>query len=52
MTTRSYEPDDQSWQEGFGHSNNGLVCDICRSLVRKSPGDTAAHLQWHERIGG
>lgn len=44
--------DANDWQSGFSHSSAGLVCDICRCMVRKTPGDTSAHLEWHERVGG
>jgi hypothetical protein len=53
LTTDSYDFNDpSSWQHGFGQSNNNLVCEVCRSLVRKSPGDAQAHRDWHAQLGG
>ena len=41
------------WGEGFEIVPGvGMTCEICRSLVRQSPEDLAAHLQWHENLRG
>jgi hypothetical protein len=41
------------WGEGFEILPGvGMICEICRSLVRQSPSDLAAHLQWHDRLSG
>lgn len=43
---------DDGTYEGFGVAGTGLVCEVCRAIVRKSPADARAHLDWHERVGG
>lgn len=46
------DPTRDDWKSGFTQGSHGLWCDLCRALVRQSPGDTAAHLEWHAKLGG
>jgi hypothetical protein len=44
------DPDD--WKAGFTPGSGGMWCNVCRALVRQSPGDAAAHKAWHEALDG
>lgn len=49
--TNPEDDDRNAWQNGFQPgSDSGMVCDICRCLVRQDPGSARIHLEWHEQL--